>query len=314
MPDSTHPAPANALGRPIAELRDSGLLWLMNRVVFHPRGLALALHADSTGQITRWSLLGDGSEAWSFPDEVDQTHFRNAEATLCAARARSDAPSEPLEPTVRRSPDVPARGVHVIPGSVPEGVVPPSTSMATPRPDDVSDELLDDLAERLIKARLTARQIVAADGYAATVIRSDAEAADAAAAVVAGWLPEIERRVRAQVMADLFGAPEEIARREAEAAQSTPDDTVRLCEMAQPGEHERQARGKVAADLKRAAAGRRDYASHAPEHIVAELEAEARVFDTASRVATQPSEVMWGLLPAAMWTDADRPTERREPW
>lgn len=30
-------------------------------------------------------------------------------------------------------PDVPARGVHVIPGEIPEGTVPPSTSMATPR-------------------------------------------------------------------------------------------------------------------------------------------------------------------------------------
>ncbi|HEX5568538.1 MAG TPA: hypothetical protein VFY14_16710 [Streptomyces sp.] len=38
------------------------------------------------------------------------------------------------DPTAPR-PDVPARGVHVIPGSVPEGVVPPSTSMATPHPD-----------------------------------------------------------------------------------------------------------------------------------------------------------------------------------
>lgn len=54
--------------------------------MFHPRGLALALHADSTGQLTRWSLLGDGSEAWSFPEEVDQAHFRNAEATMLTAR------------------------------------------------------------------------------------------------------------------------------------------------------------------------------------------------------------------------------------
>lgn len=38
------------------------------------------------------------------------------------------------------APDVPARGVHVIPGSAPEGVVPPSTSMATPRPVDQEPE------------------------------------------------------------------------------------------------------------------------------------------------------------------------------
>lgn len=135
----------------------------------------------------------------------------------------------------------------------------------------------------------------------------DAHLAEVALAAV---LPE----ARKAWFAELFGTPEEIARREADAARRTPDDTVRLCELAQPGEHERHARGKVAADLKRAAAGRRDYASRAPKDMAAVLEAEARVFDTASRVATQPSEVMWGLLPAALWTDADRPTERREPW
>lgn len=74
----------------------------------------------------------------------------------------------------------------------------------------------------------------------------------------------------------------------------------------------RQERKQVAADLKRAAAGRRDYATRASEHIAAELEAEARVFDTATRVATEPREVMWGLLPADMWTDADRPVGHGE--
>ena len=126
--------------------------------------------------------------------------------------------------------------------------------------------------------------------------------------ILAAVLPE----ARKAWFAELLGTPGEIAVRDAEAAQRTPDDTVRLCEMARSGEHERQVRAKVVADLKRAAAGRRDYATRAPEPIAAELEAEARVFDTASRVATQPSEVMWGLLPAAMWTDADRPAGRME--
>lgn len=32
--------------RPFDDLRPSGLLWLINRVVFHPWGMALALHTD----------------------------------------------------------------------------------------------------------------------------------------------------------------------------------------------------------------------------------------------------------------------------
>lgn len=101
--------------------------------------------------------------------------------------------------------------------------------------------------------------------------------------------------------------------------QDIPDEMVRAATRGYLGlearrvianvwpEIERRVREQVAADLKRAAAGRRDYATRASEHIAAELEAEARVFDTASRVATRPGEVMWGLLPADMWTDADRP-------
>lgn len=59
-------------GRPFAELRDTGLLWLINRVVFHPRGYALGLHFDLDLNCIGWSLLGDGSEPWSMgPDPTD---------------------------------------------------------------------------------------------------------------------------------------------------------------------------------------------------------------------------------------------------
>lgn len=70
---------------PLSELSDSGLLWLINRVVFHPRGFALALHADEDGTVTGWNLLGDGSEAWSFPEEREREHFQRAEQTLRGA-------------------------------------------------------------------------------------------------------------------------------------------------------------------------------------------------------------------------------------
>ena len=62
---ATPGAPAD-FGRPFAELRETGLLWLLNRVVFHPRGYALALHFDdSYTAATGWSLMGDGTEPWS---------------------------------------------------------------------------------------------------------------------------------------------------------------------------------------------------------------------------------------------------------
>jgi hypothetical protein len=58
--------------RSFDELRPTGLLWLINVTVFHPRGYALALHFDDDGPnpkvCTGWSLMGDGSESWSMGD------------------------------------------------------------------------------------------------------------------------------------------------------------------------------------------------------------------------------------------------------
>ena len=72
--------------RPLSELRSSGLLWLINRVVFHPRGAALALHETPSGEITGWRLLTpDGHEPFTFPDETDTEGFRRAEETLRAS-------------------------------------------------------------------------------------------------------------------------------------------------------------------------------------------------------------------------------------
>jgi hypothetical protein len=74
-------------GRPFAELRDAGLLWLVNRTALHPRGFALALHFDQEGNATGWSLLGDGTEPWAFLMDKEEDHcFARAEATLAARR------------------------------------------------------------------------------------------------------------------------------------------------------------------------------------------------------------------------------------
>lgn len=62
------------------ELRETGLLWLINRTVFHPRGFALAL-VRREGEIIGWRLLGDGSEVWSMAGPEDD-EYRAATETL----------------------------------------------------------------------------------------------------------------------------------------------------------------------------------------------------------------------------------------
>jgi alkylhydroperoxidase family enzyme len=69
--------------RPLEDLRETGLLWLINRVVFHPRGRALALHVDEEGRAVGWSLVGDGSEPWQYAAEADERELlARAEQTL----------------------------------------------------------------------------------------------------------------------------------------------------------------------------------------------------------------------------------------
>lgn len=60
--------------RPFEDFRDSGLLWLVNASVFHPRGYALALVYDDNDKCVGWQLFGDGTTRWTyaekFPDGV----------------------------------------------------------------------------------------------------------------------------------------------------------------------------------------------------------------------------------------------------
>lgn len=73
--------------RTIRDLRESGLLWLINRVVFHPRGFALGFVADQAGDFIGWQLLGDGTEVWQMgPDADEDALFRAAQSTF-AVRA-----------------------------------------------------------------------------------------------------------------------------------------------------------------------------------------------------------------------------------
>jgi hypothetical protein len=68
-----NPATDPDLGRPLTELRSTGLLWLINRVIFHPRGYALALHySPDMEEVVGWSLMGDGTEPWSMGEPTPE--------------------------------------------------------------------------------------------------------------------------------------------------------------------------------------------------------------------------------------------------
>lgn len=51
----------------VVDLREDGVLYEINRVLFHPRGFALAMHPGT--EPPAFVLLGDGSEPWHFADD-----------------------------------------------------------------------------------------------------------------------------------------------------------------------------------------------------------------------------------------------------
>lgn len=73
--------------RSFNDLRSTGLLWLINATVFHPRGFAFALVLDDDGVLTGWRLLGDGTEPWSFEGSRDD-QFRATQMLFAQHRAR----------------------------------------------------------------------------------------------------------------------------------------------------------------------------------------------------------------------------------
>lgn len=96
-----HPEPSSPMTRPLgkpeaeaekvlpwSDLRTNGILWAINRYLFHPRGYALALsyHADDdnepTGEPTGWAFFGDGSEQWEYATDTTNEMFVAFEAFL----------------------------------------------------------------------------------------------------------------------------------------------------------------------------------------------------------------------------------------
>ncbi len=68
--------------RPFGDIRDAGFLWLINKALFHPRGFALAFIKDEDGNFKGWTILGDGTECWSFSEAIDDEYFGKAEREL----------------------------------------------------------------------------------------------------------------------------------------------------------------------------------------------------------------------------------------
>jgi hypothetical protein len=87
MPAGDEVPPPEDGPMPLSALRDHGMLWLINRVVFHPRGVALALAVDENGDVDGWELYGIGDEPWRYDDSVaEDDRFAAAEAFLASRR------------------------------------------------------------------------------------------------------------------------------------------------------------------------------------------------------------------------------------
>lgn len=72
------------------DIRTDGILWMLNRTVFHPRGFALGINEDRTGLF----LTGDGLEPWRYDESMDTIEnglFNAFEAML--ERRRENAAS-----------------------------------------------------------------------------------------------------------------------------------------------------------------------------------------------------------------------------
>lgn len=72
------------------DFRDKGLLWALNRHVFHPRGYAVAFVFDEEGNVENWILLGNGSEIWTFDEETDDSGFERFTKFLEEYKDNSD--------------------------------------------------------------------------------------------------------------------------------------------------------------------------------------------------------------------------------
>jgi hypothetical protein len=67
---------------PWEKMREHGVLWYINRLAFHPRGISLTLTKDNEGNIIAWGLIGDGSEPFAFDPDDDDEEFHKFDKFL----------------------------------------------------------------------------------------------------------------------------------------------------------------------------------------------------------------------------------------
>lgn len=75
----------------IAEEKDTGVLWAINRYLLHPRGYALTFHFDEEHRLLGWSVQGDGGEVYTFSETDDDDGFARFEAFLNGVRIENRA-------------------------------------------------------------------------------------------------------------------------------------------------------------------------------------------------------------------------------
>lgn len=59
----------------LTDFSNDGLLWIINRLVFHPRGYALTFDLEADGTVSSYYLQGDGKEVWQFTEADDDKNF-----------------------------------------------------------------------------------------------------------------------------------------------------------------------------------------------------------------------------------------------
>lgn len=94
------------------EARPTGLLWAINKVLMHPRGFALAFEYPDGSELEDikanavapmgFSVVGDGSEPWSFAEGLDEEGFAAFEEFLTHHRAEPGPQGKPLAEELNR--------------------------------------------------------------------------------------------------------------------------------------------------------------------------------------------------------------------
>ena len=78
-------------GRPFYDMRATGVLWAINRVLFHPRGYALVFVVEpGTEDVIGWTISGHGSEVIAFAEGDEDVEYAAFEALLRSLNEKSE--------------------------------------------------------------------------------------------------------------------------------------------------------------------------------------------------------------------------------